>query len=594
MKRKILTLLGAILGMSIGFSNVYASNINYKKYSVPKDESIKGTDITINIGTYALCTPARNYDFLDEEGLYNTVYISNDNVYWSKFDNDMNEISTVSWPLFYNVDNEQSVLAQQYRDLTYNFGNALYYDSHLYVMYSRIADSSGSAQYEDNVMAMAKYDKDGNMVNVVEYKGKDLNYSTYYDQDGTCFPFYSANCSLTINDGLISCLFGRNMYNNHQASLLMFIDPDTLEFVSNMRDENADIIKYYNVFSHNISHSLGQRIIPTSDGRFLLMEVGDASSTRGLMLTKIYDFYDEENDTTVLNKSTRRMIHFREGGTDSHGYNNTYSVLGNIIEVDDGYIYIGSSEKTLSLKYGNGINESWNLFTQKYSKDFYNEEKTDEEVQLLKTRVRSTSDEKSEYNGKGRLFLSGDEKDYGIKWLTDFNNKVAIIVRAVKMDNENIAILWEEFDIEEYYYNDEFRGYLPKDKYDRKTYCMVIDKDCNIISKAKEITDAKLSDEELYVYKDGKIYWTTSEYSKNIYLNELEIDLTEPEPVEEIQKGDVNEDGFINSTDAAIVLDFFKNGGATERDYELGDMDGDNLLNSTDASTILDIFKNKN
>ena len=57
-------------------------------------------------------------------------------------------------------------------------------------------------------------------------------------------------------------------------------------------------------------------------------------------------------------------------------------------------------------------------------------------------------------------------------------------------------------------------------------------------------------------------------------------------------KGDVNEDTFINSTDAALVLDFFKNGTTIQKNYDVGDMNEDNMLNSIDASLILDIFKN--
>lgn len=61
--------------------------------------------------------------------------------------------------------------------------------------------------------------------------------------------------------------------------------------------------------------------------------------------------------------------------------------------------------------------------------------------------------------------------------------------------------------------------------------------------------------------------------------------------VSEFLKGDMNEDTFINSTDAAIVLDKFKNNDATQNDYNLGDMNEDRVLNSVDASMILDIFK---
>ncbi len=58
-------------------------------------------------------------------------------------------------------------------------------------------------------------------------------------------------------------------------------------------------------------------------------------------------------------------------------------------------------------------------------------------------------------------------------------------------------------------------------------------------------------------------------------------------------KGDMNKDGYVNSIDASIVLDKFKNGGITIEDMTIGDMDNDGVLNSVDASMILDIFKNK-
>ncbi len=74
--------------------------------------------------------------------------------------------------------------------------------------------------------------------------------------------------------------------------------------------------------------------------------------------------------------------------------------------------------------------------------------------------------------------------------------------------------------------------------------------------------------------------------------NEI-LDVCNVELNPEIVKGDINEDGYINSTDAAIVLDRFKNKDASQRDYELGDMNEDKFLDSTDAAMILDIFKNK-
>lgn len=81
----------------------------------------------------------------------------------------------------------------------------------------------------------------------------------------------------------------------------------------------------------------------------------------------------------------------------------------------------------------------------------------------------------------------------------------------------------------------------------------------------------------------ARVFEIQLDTSKTLYVNKL---------VENAVKGDMNVDGFVNSTDAALVLDKFKNNNATELDFVRGDMDENNLLNSTDAAMILDVFKN--
>lgn len=61
---------------------------------------------------------------------------------------------------------------------------------------------------------------------------------------------------------------------------------------------------------------------------------------------------------------------------------------------------------------------------------------------------------------------------------------------------------------------------------------------------------------------------------------------------ENVIKGDLNNDGFINSTDSAIVLDLYKNSNATDIQIKVGDMNNDNYINSADAAMILDCYKN--
>ena len=134
------------------------------------------------------------------------------------------------------------------------------------------------------------------------------------------------------------------------------------------------------------SHSMGQRIIGTSDGGYISAELGDAGTlgaTRGLMISKIYP--QEE----ILKVSKIKCYILVKVVWGSNGYNYTYSSLGNIIELSDGFLYIGSMEPTLSLEYGNSINESWNIFAQKYKPNFWEEDSIGN-MQVFNTYVRET------------------------------------------------------------------------------------------------------------------------------------------------------------------------------------------------------------
>lgn len=62
----------------------------------------------------------------------------------------------------------------------------------------------------------------------------------------------------------------------------------------------------------------------------------------------------------------------------------------------------------------------------------------------------------------------------------------------------------------------------------------------------------------------------------------------------EVIYGDASDDGFVNSTDSAIVLDIFKNDTPPEDIIEFMkiDLDSNDLINGVDSAIILDIFKN--
>ena len=493
-----------------------------KQYTFEAPEVLQSSEKPVNTTNYSTEGPSVVYDFFTEDGKFNVVYTSKTKVYWSTFNENMEVEKTRSWDMLYDDSGLDDML-----DIFFHpFGGAIYDNGYLYVVYTKPASGDTSAErYEKNVLAVGKYDKDGNRVALQEYKGKYLNASgNIYDyQSGIQIPYYGASSSMTINNGVLTLFFGGNMYMAHQSSLIVYIDTETLDFISNMRDENLkdeDRHRYATTSTHTISHSLGQRIITTSDGGYLLMEVGDAGvsgATRGLMLSKIYeDHYTEDTyDYDYFNIETRKVAHFSEGSNSTWGYNVTHQALGNLIEVDDGYLYIGSLDKELSATYGATINNPWDIFVQKYRKDFQNTEDV-KEMQMFTTDERVVTGEKSDYE-YGRLYLTGSEVDYGMKWLTALNNETIILIRAVSLEDGNIAILWEQNELEP----GAVLGYTLASR-DGDIYYMVIDSDGNIVKEASKLDGVTLTNEEHYAYKDGIIYWTTT-LGNEVTVNTLNV-----------------------------------------------------------------------
>ena len=61
----------------------------------------------------------------------------------------------------------------------------------------------------------------------------------------------------------------------------------------------------------------------------------------------------------------------------------------------------------------------------------------------------------------------------------------------------------------------------------------------------------------------------------------------------EYRKGDANKDGAINSVDAAVVIDNYKNNkNITQEEMNLIDMNNDGAINSVDSAMIIDMYKN--
>ncbi len=574
----LITLFTTIIISPKKVSAVSANKVALVESYVKKTKEVPfNTERQNNGNSIYFTTPSQTYDFFDENNNYNLVYATEKNVYWNKYDSNMNSISEKVIPMFYDKEIAKEVHME---DITYNFGNAIYDNGYLYIVYGRLIRNTN-----DNVLAVVKYDKNGNEVKKAQITGLGLNPIPNSTYNATTIPFYSGECSLAIKDGILAIFMARHISGGHETSLLYFVDANNLKWLSNASDTSERNMTYAEAtMTYNYcSHSFGQRIIPTSDG-FALAEIVDANP-RGLVLTKLSKYYDTDYNMDRFTVKKCVPFHFREGGMGTWGYNQVYSVIGSLLEVSDGYLYIGASEKTLSRDYGLGINESWNIFAQKYKKDFENY--TQETMQLFKTDVRTTTGTTPSDTTKGRLYLSGTEKDYGVKWLTNYNNAESTIleVKAVPMENKRIALIWEENPIGE----DSYGHYTRKSGI-KQVYYEIIDENANLIDGPYTVDGVELNRQSKYTYKNGNIYWSTATgRNDEITINKLAVGKEKSYTL-----GDVNEDGRINTQDAIKVLQYIsKKVTLTNTQMLAGDTTKDGKVNTQDAIKILQYIAKK-
>ena len=520
MKRKISIILISII-LIIGVTNVVTAT--NQKVALITNKDIEANDSIKKLynlgegGLYFCETPSSVYEFWDEKNQYNIIYEKSSN------SNKMGWITLSS-----NLEKIKEIEINRYLSI---FGNASYKDGYLYVVYggndNTTTDKSNSNFATTVTIEVVKYDTNGKVISELPIQARDTsrmdkyNTSSSFIAFGTRYAFDAGNCDIAINDNIMKCVFAKEMYNGHQMSHAIYVDVNkmTLLNASSKSDYN-EIGGYYFVNnSYFVSHSMAQRVIPTSDGQFLSVDRGDANP-RAFSVAKTY-----KNASNTLYLNNYSMFHFRESSDVAYAYNSTQSNLGNIVEVSDGYILVSSSEKTLSLNYANDryINESQNIFIQKYNKDFSNTGKTVKDMQMFNTSERKSESSRTDSKNKGELLLSKNGvTDYGVKWLTNYNNVTVLGTRAVKINDSKIVILWAECDLEKNSSNKLTT--TGKMRY----FYEIIDNNGNILNGPYQIQNGSLNDTIHYNYKDGYIYWSerSASDSNKFIINKLNINQT--------------------------------------------------------------------
>lgn len=446
--------------------------------TIETQESIKSTDYS-RYDYYAEVSPISH--FFDNMGNLNVVYDGQNDFYITVLDSNGAVINTIK-------------ITKRYPLL----GGVAYADNHYYVVYGKNNETNDGNQV---VMSISKYDIMGNCLAEVTYTG---NETCPYDgiKWGTKMPFDAGNCDIIIKNNVLVCSYARQMYSGHQSNHVLYV--------------NINEMKKLPTAPSYTSHSFDQRVIVTSDGSYLFADHGDAYE-RGFNITKI-----APRETAIWNNGEFTSFHFREGANRDHGYNETYAQLGDITETSVGYVLAASSEETLSrdvaptnTSYA-GYSEARNLFIQIFKKDF--DKRSGADCFAVAGNVRVAQGTPIP-NPLTQMWLPEDAVDYGVIWLTDYEDSYyCASPKMVVTNDDRIVLLWEKYAYHSSaWYGDEFVD----------SYIMILKNDGTILQNATSLNGKRLDANEDILYKDNCLYWATSvenEWSK-IQVNRLYLDL---------------------------------------------------------------------
>ena len=449
------------------------------------------------IGTYICSGRAEIKTLLDNKNNLNFVYFDNDNVYIQKLDSNNKEDTLLTIKKRYPV-----------------YGNIIIdKNGYYYISWGQNDTTPYSNKEEVITFEIAKYDNNGNFIAAFDKSNSGSG-------GATNMIFDIGTCNMDINSkGILAYDYTHKMKNGHQSNVTGYVDTSTME----MADETYRTYPY-------TSHCMKSVVTALSTDEFLFTDQGDFGN-RGITYTLISDKLAYSKKSKL--NSNRLTFHFREGAARAYGYNYTFAKLGNVIELDTGFALIANSENTLSLNPAPNLseNESRNIFVQIIKRDsFLKENRTTAVASDYVTQgVRnSTGIEQKSDEANAILYVNKQGiTDYGVKWLTNYSGKyTAIDIGAVKVDNDRIAILWDQDN-----YNVE-----PTTR--NVTYYMVIDNKGNIVQDKILIEQGRTPMDAQPVYKDGYLYFTNSDGSNNIktyrvklYQYENKIDPVYPESI---------------------------------------------------------------
>ena len=268
------------------------------------------------------------------------------------------------------------------------------------------------------------------------------------------YSFRNYMVSLKHTRGKLALMIGRTMHKsgdglNHQGGIAVIFDANNLNLLRNTGQTSG--------------HSFDNYLTTNSEGKFLAIDLGD-NYPRGINLHRfdetrrrsqvVYTF-KTEHGTRAVSPAGRKYDYYAAISRGDKKYykwsndNATYTELGGVAEVSNGYVVLFTGEPSPSGKAldngraGYKSTDPRNLGFIKVRKDFEKSTARGNQISDDLVLSRGITESGGFYTFGGRF---SKQRNAGVKWLTSYRNKAQASARHLKiakLNNGNIVLVWE-------------------------------------------------------------------------------------------------------------------------------------------------------
>jgi hypothetical protein len=369
-----------------------------------------------------------------------------------------------------------------------------------------LKDSKGN-----DILTMYKIDKNGKIVLQKSYNSDKNNLDIFK------IGYWTA--SMCYTKGSLVMMFARTMNKssdglNHQGGIAVIFDANTLEIKSNTGQTSG--------------HSFDNFLTVTQQGEFIGIDLGD-NYPRGINLHKIKELnrnskvvysFKTQHGTTPQSPAGQTYPLYKEISTATKKYyqwsndNGTYTELGGIVEVSDGYFVFFAGEPDAN---GNSMNSSRiekntdarNLGFVKVKKDFEGYQTPKKDIFLSKGKYE-----------KGGFYTFGgywsELENYGVTWMTQYKNKTSENVKNIKvigLPNDKTLIMWSKQ--HEYQWTDGFK---------QSTFQAVLNREGEFLINPIELGESVILNRRDDILRIGDKVFILDAKDNSLIINVLELD----------------------------------------------------------------------